>query len=172
MNVLIAINLRRGWRYLAKKTIDYGGNQYVGKILEITPLRVRIGDNKDYQTSSITITLNNTNGDFTDIMNDEWNQFIEGVELDLYQTDGTPIRKFFIEKAWPGREEKFFIIASDKYAEMNENVIETIDENFYPDAGTTEAYNQPINRIYRNNDALATTGYIKCWRVEKGPNLD
>jgi hypothetical protein len=171
MNVLCEIDFKQGKEYFAKLQTVYGGNQYKQKILEISNLSLNLGDDKDFQVSAVTIKFDDSDDHFNDILASEWNKYISGISVELYQEDGTAIRKLYLQD-WILGAGFFQITASDDFEELNNNIIEVIDENFFPDAAVDEAYNQPINRIYRNNSDLTTTAYMKCWRVERGTDLD
>ncbi len=173
MNVLVEIDFKQGKRYYAIERVVYNSIQYIKKINSISNLSLNLGDDKDFQVSSVEIVFDDSDGHFTDILNSEWNKYILGITVDLYQEDGTTIRKMYLQDWQLNKSQNtFIVIASDNCEELNRNVIPVIDENEFPNAGTDLAYGEPIPRIYQNNYNQTTTPYIKCWRVEAGVGYD
>lgn len=171
MNVGFDFDFPRGLEFYSLDPFTFSGNSYIPRIANLSSLRLAIGENHNFEVSNMEVVFQDQDGHFKAMMTDPYNKYFLGRNVTLRKQDGTAIRLFYIENGYPGKGSEgtdiFTFVLSDQVNELNQNIIETIDENYFPNAEYNTAYGQVIPRIYRNNELLSETTMIKCWHVNK-----
>jgi hypothetical protein len=171
MNIGIEFDFPRGLEFYSLEAFTYNGNYYDPRIIEMSPLQLSISDDHGFQVPNMTVVLKDEDGHFAAMLTDPYNKYFLGRDTILRQQSGSQIRLFYIENGYPGKDgagtKIFTFIFSDLVSELNNNIIEVIDENYFPDAETNTVYGHAIPRIYRNNENLTDISMIRCYHVNK-----
>ena len=134
MNVGFKFEFPWGDEFYAYQSVVIGTDQYEGKISNSSPLELVMSEDGEYETSEMTVSINDSNKILRSRIADEDSSNVYGTVVTMYDIDGNTLAKKFLERySYP--RDQFITILSDYYSELN-NVISskpiTVDE--YPDA--------------------------------------
>lgn len=171
MNVLVKINFGGKDYHYALETVSSGGYQWVGKVLNVSNFTTKIGYEKDFEASGVSIIFDDIDRTFKDFMNSDTTRFIYGNSLELYDDSLNTLAKFKIT-SWKFESNTFVLEASNNFGNVLNSPIwnKVITEDEFPSA-IENALNQTIpfsNGTVRTpiSSADYLTGGLKAWRVD------
>jgi hypothetical protein len=144
---------------------DASGN-WQNKIIDLSSLSRNIGEDKSYEISGVTITMNDSDRFFRNMMSGE-KRYIAGQNVEILEENNAVIYTGTVEK-WEFKEGTFTIHINDRQSGLDQLIPETLTKKEYPDAAE-EADGTSIPLIY--GYLHAPTGAVKCWKVDSGKYL-
>jgi hypothetical protein len=134
MNVGFQFVFPWGTEYYAFDTVNAGGKQYKGRITSATPFRYSMSVDGEYETSSITVEIEDKDGYLKGKLADQTINYIYGSAVTAYDEDANLLISKRVESGNYSRN-TFTLVLSDRYSELNNPITDKlITGEEFPDA--------------------------------------
>jgi hypothetical protein len=125
MNIGFKFEFPWGTEYYAFDTVDISGKQYKGRITSATPFMFSMSVDGEYETSSITVEIDDRDGYLKGKLADQTTNYIYGSVVTSYDEDANTLISKRVEK-YNLLNNIFTVIISDRYSELNNPITDKL----------------------------------------------